>query len=161
MSLSFSQLFHNYKIPKQDRNTFSSGNTKYLSVHWLSSRNFFQGGQSLLLRKFLLLCYCFRTKFQGGAKVFRGANCLRGGAPLPPVEESQVHRPDLQSRPNVLSSEKSFVILLFDISLLKYHAILRGANSQTPRMTNEMIRKRRIVLNAFQRIKMKNKLKCS
>ena len=36
----------------------------------------FQGGQNLLLCKFLLLCFCFRTKFQGGAKVFRG------GAPL-------------------------------------------------------------------------------
>ena len=47
------------------------------------------GGQNLLLCKFLLLCYCFRTKFQGGAKVFRGANCLRG-RPLPPVEESQI-----------------------------------------------------------------------
>ena len=44
---------------------------------------FFGGGQNLLLCKFLLLCYWFWTKFQGGAKVFRGANCLRG-CPLPP-----------------------------------------------------------------------------
>ena len=51
---------------------------------WLSSRNFFQGVQNLLLCKFLLLCYCFRTKFQGGAKVSRGANCLRGASPYPP-----------------------------------------------------------------------------
>ena len=36
------------------------------------------GGQNLLL------CYCFRTKFQGGAKVFRGANCLRGSPPRSP-----------------------------------------------------------------------------
>ena len=46
---------------------------------WLSSWNFLQGGgQNLLLCKFILLCYCFRTKFQGGKK-FSG-----GGA-----EESQ------------------------------------------------------------------------
>ena len=31
------------------------------------------GGQNLLLCKVLLLCYCFRTKIQRGAKVFRGA----------------------------------------------------------------------------------------
>ena len=40
-------------------------------VDWLSPRNFFRG-QNLLLCKFLLLFYCFRTKFQGGAKVFKG-----------------------------------------------------------------------------------------
>ena len=40
-------------------------------------------GQNPLLCKFLLLCYCFRTKFQGGAKVFREANCS-GGRPRPP-----------------------------------------------------------------------------
>ena len=45
---------------------------------------FFRGGGQNLL-----LCYCFRTKFQGGAKVFRGANCLMGAPPCPPVEESQ------------------------------------------------------------------------
>ena len=38
---------------------------------WLSSRNFF-GGESVVIQIFLL-CYCFRTKFKGGAKVFRGA----------------------------------------------------------------------------------------
>ena len=39
----------------------------------LSSRDFFRGGQNLLF------CYCFRTKFQGGEKVFRGgAKCLSG-----------------------------------------------------------------------------------
>ena len=43
------------------------------------------GGQNLLLSKFLLLCYCFRTKFQGRAKVSRGR-------PIPPVEENQWHR---------------------------------------------------------------------
>ena len=53
-------------------------------------QKFFQGGQNLLLCKFLLLCYCFRTKFQGGVKVFRGGKLPQGGAPLPPpVEESQ------------------------------------------------------------------------
>ena len=56
---------------------------------WLSSRNFFQWGQNLLLCKSQLLCYCFQAKFQGGAKVFRGANCLRGAPPAPTVEESQ------------------------------------------------------------------------
>ena len=55
---------------------------------------FFRGGQNLLLCKFLLLCYCFRTKFQGGAKIFRGANCLRGAPPAPPVEESQLWNVD-------------------------------------------------------------------
>ena len=38
------------------------------------------GGQSLLLCKFLLLCYCCQTKFLGGAKVFRETNCLRGAS---------------------------------------------------------------------------------
>ena len=38
----------------------------------------FSWGVNLLVCKFLLLCYCFRTKFQGGANVFRGANRLRG-----------------------------------------------------------------------------------
>ena len=58
---------------------------------WLSSRNFFQGGQNLLLCKLLLLCYCFRTNFREGQKFSRGANCLTGAppAPPPPVEESQ------------------------------------------------------------------------
>ena len=51
---------------------------------WLSSVKFFQGGgQNLLLCKFLLLFYCFQTKFQGGAKVFRGGTAS-GGNPLPP-----------------------------------------------------------------------------
>ena len=60
-------------------------NEKNMHLFWLSSRNFFRGGQNLLLCKFLLLFYCFRTKFQGGAKVFRGANCLRGHPPCPPM----------------------------------------------------------------------------
>ena len=50
----------------------------------------FSEEQNLLLCKFLLLCYCFRTKFQGGRKVFRGQTAS-GGRPLPPVEESQVN----------------------------------------------------------------------
>ena len=41
------------------------------------------GGQNLLLCKFQFLFYCFRTKFQGGVKVFRMANCLRGVPPTP------------------------------------------------------------------------------
>ena len=44
---------------------------------------FFGGGrQNLLLCKFLLLCYCFRTKFQGGAKV-SGGQPVSGDAPCP------------------------------------------------------------------------------
>ena len=43
---------------------------------------FFRGGQNLLLCKFLLLFYCFWTKFQEGAKVFRGQTA--SGGPLPP-----------------------------------------------------------------------------
>ena len=42
------------------------------------------GGQNLLLCKFLLLFYCFRTKFQGGAKVFVGGGKLPQGAPSAP-----------------------------------------------------------------------------
>ena len=57
-------------------------------IIWLSSSNFFRGGQNLLLCKFLLLCYCFWTKFQGGQK-FSGGNCLRGGG-ASPVEESHI-----------------------------------------------------------------------
>ena len=49
----------------------------------------FSGGRNLLLCKFLLLYYCFRTKFQGGAKVFRGANCLKGGTPCPLWEKAR------------------------------------------------------------------------
>ena len=56
---------------------------------WLSSRNFFINFfkifLNLLLCKFLLLFCCFRTKFQGGAKVFMGANCLRGASSCPPL----------------------------------------------------------------------------
>ena len=52
-------------------------------------QEFFHGGQNLLLWKFLLLCYCFRTKLHGGVKVFRG-ELPQGAAPAPPpVEERQ------------------------------------------------------------------------
>ena len=37
-----------------------------------------------MLCKFLLLCYCFRTKISGCGKDCEGANCLRGGAPPAP-----------------------------------------------------------------------------
>ena len=47
----------------------------------------FSGGQNLLSCKFLLLCYCFQTKFQERQTVSGGG----GGAP-PLVEESQNHR---------------------------------------------------------------------
>ena len=43
-------------------------------------QEFFQRGQNLLLCKFLLLCYCFWTKFQEG-EVSRG-HTASGGAPL-------------------------------------------------------------------------------
>ena len=42
----------------------------------------FSGGQNLLLCKFLLFYYCFRTKFQGGAKSPRG-ELPQGGSPAP------------------------------------------------------------------------------
>ena len=56
------------------------------NVLWLSYRNFFGGGGggNLLLSKFLLLCYCFRTKFQEGAKVSRGQTAS-GERPLSPL----------------------------------------------------------------------------
>ena len=54
---------------------------KFCKAFWLSPRNFFRG---LLSCKFLLLFYCFRTKFQGGAKVFKGGKLPQGGRPLPP-----------------------------------------------------------------------------
>ena len=38
-------------------------------------------GQNLLLCKFLLLFYCFRTKFQGEAKVFKGGGQTASGVP--------------------------------------------------------------------------------
>ena len=56
----------------------------------------FQGGQNLLLCKFLLLFYCFRTKFQGGANVFRGGKLPQRGRP--PVEESQYRTIPFQFR---------------------------------------------------------------
>ena len=43
----------------------------------------FSGGQNLLLCRFLLLCYCFRAKFQGGARVFRGGKLPQGAPPAP------------------------------------------------------------------------------
>ena len=44
------------------------------------------GGANLLLCKFLLLFYCFRTKFQGGANVSKGRGQIAsGGRPLPPL----------------------------------------------------------------------------
>ena len=51
-----------------------------------------RGGQNLLLCKFLLLFYCFRTKFQGGAKVFKGGKLPQGGAPCPPWEKARAQR---------------------------------------------------------------------
>ena len=87
---------------------------KVKSRNWLSSRNFFQGGQNLLLCKFLLLFYCFRTKFQGGAKVFRGGQTASGGRPhAPPVEESQAedkrkwNLPPSGKRPSFIRRRKS------------------------------------------------------
>ena len=71
---------------RKSRNLNKGHSSSNIIPNWLSSRNIFRGGQNLLLRKFLLLCYCFRTKFQGGAKSPRGANCFRG---RPPMEESQ------------------------------------------------------------------------
>ena len=53
---------------------------KILAFFW----EFFQG--DLLLCKFLLFCYCFRTKFQGGAKVFTAS----GGRPLPLWKKARV-----------------------------------------------------------------------
>ena len=56
-----------------------------VTIHWLPSRNFSGGGgQNLLLYKFLLFFYCFRTKFQGGQSLRGGggANYLREAPPL-------------------------------------------------------------------------------
>ena len=51
--------------------------------------------QNLLLFKFF--CYAnfsivFGPNFSKGQKSLRGANCLRGRPPVPPVEESQINR---------------------------------------------------------------------
>ena len=65
-----------------------------------------------MLCKVLLLCYCFRTKFQ------EGANCLRGaGAPPcpPPVEQSQITKlPPICRRPIIViqqTENKAYAIL--------------------------------------------------
>ena len=76
------QLLFGMKLSQEDR-------CKPHTSFWFSSRNFFQGG-NLLLCKFLLLFYCFRTKFQRGAKVFKGANCLREHPPAPLWEKASI-----------------------------------------------------------------------
>ena len=52
-------------------------------------QEFFQGGAKSIVMQVsfvMLIFYCYRTRFQGGAKVSEGASCLRGRLP---VEESQ------------------------------------------------------------------------
>ena len=51
---------------------------------------FFQGWQNLLLCKFLLLFYCFRTNFRAGEKFSGGKTASGGRPPAPHVEESQL-----------------------------------------------------------------------
>ena len=72
--------FHNYSADSLFSPIYQ-GKASFIS--WLSARTFFGGG-NLLLCKSQLLFYCFRTKFQGGAKVFGGGGTASGGAPLPP-----------------------------------------------------------------------------
>ena len=60
-----------------------------------------------------------------------------------------VHRPDLQSGPNFLSSEKLFCYFVISYLTLKIPAILSAADSQTSRIKKEIINKRRIVFNAI------------
>ena len=75
---------------KKQLNLFSPNfvTFKTLFTGFLLGIFFWGGGQNLLLCKFLLLFYCFRTKFQGGAKVFKGGKTASGGRP--PVGESQL-----------------------------------------------------------------------
>ena len=61
-------------------------NKNYTDRVWFSSKNFFRG-QNLLLCKFLLLCYCFRTKFRGGKSP--GGKLPWGAPPAPPPFEKK------------------------------------------------------------------------
>ena len=107
---------------------------KYVLI-WLSSRNFFQGGQNLLLCKFRLLCYCFRTKFKGGAK-FSGGQTSSGGAPPPPppVEESQ-------SSASELSPKQTLSESLLELGSLEIKSILtRSVKKLTHTLVPEKFR---------------------
>ena len=70
-----------------------TGKTLSVSLIFTHRLAFFQeffsgeGGQNLLLCKFLLLCYCCRAKFQEGAKVSRGGG---GGCGRKPVGMSKI-----------------------------------------------------------------------
>ena len=69
--------FHNYSADSLFSPMYQ-GKASFIS--WLSARNFF-GGESIVMQ-ISIVFYCFRTKFQGGAKVFGGG--LPQGAPLCP-----------------------------------------------------------------------------
>ena len=53
------------------------------SFFWLSSRNFFKGGK-IYCANFYCYAIVFGPNFREGQK-FSGGNCLRGGAPCPPL----------------------------------------------------------------------------
>ena len=67
----------------------------------------FSGGQNLLLCKFLLLCYRFRTKFQGG-------NCRRGAPPAPPLlkKASGVYNMPTGILQNAASSNTALIMFI-------------------------------------------------
>ena len=65
---------------------------------WLSSGNFFRGGGQNLL-----LCYCFRTKFQEGAKVFRGDKLPQRAAPAPLWKKASISTMNLHKLSNICS----------------------------------------------------------
>ena len=85
---------------------------------WLSSRNFFRGGQNLLLCKFLLLCHCFRTKFQGGTKVFRGANCFMGGGSCPLWKKAREAPP--ATSPPIEDDDTRLILEHFHLTMLEF-----------------------------------------
>ena len=96
----------------------------FLCLNWLSPRIFFRGAKSIVMQ-FLLLFYCFRTKFQGGEKFSRGggAKCLRGAPPLPPpVGESQL---------NYVHGTTSFTEQTLYNSLTFYKMIVESLHDQS------------------------------
>ena len=81
-------------------------------VKWLCSRNFFGGRGNPFLCKFLLLFYCFRTKFQGGAKVYGGGGQTASGwRPLPPVEVSKAQAVSEVQMAKLTAANQKLIIL--------------------------------------------------
>ena len=65
---------------------------KFLSLlHWLSSRDFFQGANSIVMEIYfvMLMFLLFLDQIsEGGQKPLRGENCVKGDAPSPPWKKT-------------------------------------------------------------------------